>query len=119
MDLKARLPHKAKAMQETRQSNASKHSPNDSSRAQGKSKSESESDGTDDECAVTDGSDFENDTQSLQKQTSILSMKLKGQKCPKTAQPLRRYMLASEMTRELRQGMLTERQFNKEWCVGT
>ncbi|OJD09534.1 hypothetical protein ACJ73_10247 [Blastomyces percursus] len=62
MDLKARLPHKAKGMQETRQSNASKHSPNDSSRAQGKSKSESESDWTDDECAVTDGSDFENDT---------------------------------------------------------
>ncbi|OJD16177.1 hypothetical protein ACJ73_08905 [Blastomyces percursus] len=89
------------------------------------SKSENDySDWTDDECAVTDGSDSENDTRSLQKQTSILSMKLKGQKCPKIAHPLqvtqiRRCMLEREMSTRVLLGMLQERWCNEGWCVGT
>lgn len=86
---------------------------------------------TDDECAVTDGSDSENDTQPLQKRnrrllcakkTSILSMKLKGKRCPKHAQPLqvtqiRQRMLTREMAFDVWLGMLYERRCNERWWL--
>ncbi|OJD23721.1 hypothetical protein ACJ73_04921 [Blastomyces percursus] len=77
---------------------------------------------SEDDCAVTDGSDSENDT-TRTKTTSMLSVKLGNAECPKKAQPLEVSEIRQEMIKTeldgLQGAIIRERRVNRtiqKWC---